>query len=146
MSVCTVAKLKGHVSELDLIDYLSKKYGWSDARYFTTDDFDEIAEIKERYDDSGRWKVTRGFIGFRDESGDYREIFYCYNNVNFHENLFYYLKYNLADMVKSETTYLSMGRWGNSVDIMTDIVQHFGGWVDDDDCDDNPYHYIEKVN
>lgn len=39
-------------------------------------------------------------------------------------------------------TWLSLGCWGNSVDLMRSIVSRFGGWVDDNDCDDEPYYPV----
>lgn len=32
-------------------------------------------------------------------------------------------------------TYLSLGKWGNSIELMTKIVSKFGGYIDEDDCD-----------
>lgn len=47
-------------------------------------------------------------------------------------------------MVEMETTYLSLGCWGNSVDIMKELVAHFGGgWIDENDCDDKEYYPVE---
>jgi len=37
---------------------------------------------------------------------------------------------------------LSFGLWGNAIEIMKDIVGHFGGYVDENDCDDNGYYPI----
>ena len=46
-------------------------------------------------------------------------------------------------MVEAETTYLSLGFWGNSVEIMKEIIAHFGGgWIDENDCDDKTYYPI----
>lgn len=47
-------------------------------------------------------------------------------------------------MVLSETTYISLGFWGSSVEIIKEIVSYFGGgWVDENDCDDKEYYPIE---
>ena len=47
-------------------------------------------------------------------------------------------------MVESETTYLSLGYWGSSIEIIKEIVAHFGGgWIDENDCDDKEYYPIE---
>ena len=32
-------------------------------------------------------------------------------------------------------TYLSLGKWGNAIELMTKIVSKFGGYIDEDDCD-----------
>lgn len=60
------------------------------------------------------------------------------------ENLTFYSKHGLEDMVKSETTHISLGYWGNAVDIIKSIVAEFGGWIDENDCDDKEYYAIDK--
>lgn len=38
----------------------------------------------------------------------------------------------------------TLGYWGNSIEIIKEIVAHFGGgWVDENDCDDKEYYPIE---
>lgn len=148
MSVDTVAKLHGKVSEYDILSFLIQNID-KDARIrdFATDIFDEPEGVKARYDDSGKWIVKRGFISFKEPSGEQRNLFYMYQNLNFHENLSYYLdsgRKDLVEMVQSETTHLSLGKWGHSVDIMKAIVENFGGWIDESDCDDNLFYYIPR--
>ena len=47
-------------------------------------------------------------------------------------------------MVLAETTYISLSCWGSSVEIVKEIVSHFGGgWVDENDCDDKEYYPVE---
>ena len=45
-------------------------------------------------------------------------------------------------MVKQEKTSLTLGYYGNSVEIMKDLVSQFGGWIDENDCDDQSYYPI----
>lgn len=71
-------------------------------------------------------------------------MFYVYNNLNSYENINFYSEHGLKDMVLSETTYISLGFWGSSVEIVKEIVAYFGGgWVDENDCDDKEYYPIE---
>ena len=58
--------------------------------------------------------------------------------------LTYYIENGLEDLVYSDTTYLSLGYDDEAVEIMNMIVQHFGGWIDENDCDDNLYTYVGK--
>jgi hypothetical protein len=37
-----------------------------------------------------------------------------------------------------------LGCWGDSVEIIKDIVTHFGGWIDENDCDDKEFYPILK--
>lgn len=48
-------------------------------------------------------------------------MFYLYSNVNYYENLDYYKTLGLEDMVKSETTYISLGYDENSCEIIKSI-------------------------
>lgn len=72
-------------------------------------------------------------------------MFYCYNSYNSYENIDYYKDYGLENMVKSETTFISLGKWDSSVEIIKELVSYFGGYIDHDDCDDEEYYYIPSI-
>lgn len=148
MSVDTHARLDGHISPEAIMEVIQKLYGeYGSVQIINrdTDDWEEIPAIMERYDDSGRWRTEKCFILFHTSDHALRQMFYMYLNVNFYENLRYYEQFGLENMVKAETTFLSLGKWGQSIDIMKAVTEQFGGWVDEDDCDDTPYYRIEKV-
>lgn len=48
-------------------------------------------------------------------------------------------------MVKSETTYLSLGKWGSSIEIIKELVTYYGGWINFDDNKDEEYYYISST-
>ena len=48
-------------------------------------------------------------------------------------------------MVKAETTYISLSCWGNSIEIIKKIASHFGGWMDENDCDDEEYYEVSPT-
>lgn len=74
-------------------------------------------------------------------------LFYSYENLNHYENLEFYSKCNLKNMVETETTYLSLGYWGDSVEIIREIVAHFGGgWIDENNYDDKEYIFATKYS
>lgn len=73
-----------------------------------------------------------GFIYFQDGE-DKRQLFYCITKDR--ENLF-----------NDEHVCLSLGYWGNSVNIMVEILNKFGGYVDENDCDDIDEIYIPQNN
>lgn len=53
------------------------------------------------------------------------------------------MKRGLSDMVECESVSLILGYWGNSVEIIQKIIEHFGGgWIDENDCDDVTYYPI----
>lgn len=147
MSCDTILKLKGHVTAEQIVDYIDEYYklfnnSVKEDNYGSLNNYNWV---KEKYDDSNEWKITSGFITFNDGEEN-RTIYYFYQNVNSYENLGYYKKYNLENMAKLETTYVSLGHYGNSVEIMKGIAQEFGGWLDENDCDDIPPYWIDKVD
>lgn len=147
MSVDTHARLDGHIVPEAIVEVLQKlygDYGSIQIAYRKMDDWEEIPQIKERYDNSGRWRNDSCFINFHTPDHELRQMFYMYLNVNFHENLEYYTHFGLEDMVKTETTFLSLGKWGMSIEVLKAVVEHFGGWLDEDDCDDIPFYRINK--
>lgn len=147
MGCDTILRIKGHITVEQIVNYIIEHYkfisnGVKEENYGSLNQYDWV---KEKYDDSNEWKITDGFITFND-GDENRAIFYYYQNVNSYENLEYYNKYNLEDMVKSETTWLNLGLYGNSVEIMKRIAQEFGGWLEENDCDDKPPYWIDKVD
>lgn len=146
MGCDTNLRLKGHVTVEQIVDYIDEHYKFI-SNSIREDSYGSLSEywVKEKYDDSNEWKTTSGFIRFNDGTEN-RNMFYSYQNVNSYENLEYYSKYNLENMVKSETTLLSLGCCGNSVEIMKRIAQEFGGWLDENDCDDILPYWIDKVD
>lgn len=44
----------------------------------------------------------------------------------------------------SKYVYMSLGHWNNSEQIMTNIVKCFGGYIDENDCDDIDAFYIPQ--
>lgn len=148
MGCNTILRLKGHITPEQIVDYIDKHYDFKrkSIREYYAKLLDESA-IKERYDDSNKCKVTMGFIDFHDDNDKWISMNYYYCNVNIYDNLDHCLKFGIEDMAKSETTELTMCCFfDNSVEIMKGIAQEFGGWLDEDDCDDEPPYWIDKVD
>lgn len=53
-------------------------------------------------------------------------------------------KRSLFFLNDSKMVYISLGFWGESVEIIASIVKNFGGWVDENCCDDEDFYYIPK--
>jgi len=53
-------------------------------------------------------------------------------------------EYKGLDFTDDDKNYvwLSLGYRGDSIDIMKKIINHFGGYVDENDCDDEGFYYI----
>lgn len=144
MGVDTKGLLKGRVLPEDVLNFIRQTFDPNAIFHVKLNNYGDDSGyewIKERYDDSGEWKNWNGYIYFHDGVRD-RGMFYSYTNHNSWENLEYYSNFNLKDMVKAETTYLSLDKDDSSIDDIKKIVAHFGGWIDEDDCDDEPYYPI----
>lgn len=146
MGVEVRGKLKGYISPQEVLNFIQQTIDSNAKSYVRIRDCG-IADydwIKERYDTTNKWIITNGYIDFTDKNGESRSLFYCYKNVNSYENLEYYSKYGLEDMVKSETTDIMLDCHGESVNVIKSIVTEFGGWIDENDCDNEEYCPIEK--
>lgn len=107
------------------------------------DKYVSTGDIKEHYsEDKTLWGIAK-WIDFT-YNGKKRTIFYYYSPLNWHENIEYYKSLGLEDMVKSETTSLSLGYDDDAKNIMERIVKAFGGWIDYNDCDDEEFVKFEK--
>lgn len=94
--------------------------------------FDKDAEFDVRYDKNFKEEV--GNIYFKDEENK-RDIFYCITRDKEEGTEFLNGKKHVC---------LVLGAWGRSVEIMTGIVKAFGGYIDENDCDDINAYYISK--
>lgn len=81
-----------------------------------------------------------------------REPYNIYN-INFNDgvvcrNLSIILKTLDNNVVEGITltdgVWLSLGCWGNSVEIIKGIASYFGGCIDENDCDEEPYYWVDK--
>ena len=103
----------------------------------------EKGDIKEFYGkDKTLWSRANWIIF--NYNGRERTMFYYYSPINWYENLEFYEPLGLANMIKSETTTLSLGCNEDAKYILTEITKAFGGWIDYNDCDDEPYVRINN--
>ena len=145
MGTDTKGRLLGNIKAEDVLNFINQKYDINSTMNVDTSNYGSNDEdwIIERYDDSNNWIIVSGFINFQ-HNGVNRRLHYYKSNINSWENLKLYSEYGLEDMIKSETTNISLGCWGDSVEIIKDIVTHFGGWIDENDCDDKEFYPILK--
>lgn len=120
MSVSTHGILSKEITGRQIYDIIIDKY-----------DIEAVFDIKiEEYHNS-----ETGYIFFKDGE-DQRQLFYCITQDE-EEN---------TEFNNKEHVCLILGDWGNSVQIMTNIIKNFGGYIDENDCDDIGYYYIPKDN
>ena len=148
MCVNTVGKIKGYVKPEDVLEFIRERYDEGAEESFKRETDGKIANISWEYrinehsDDDVNEYVVYGSIYFYD-GDDLRSLFYCYGNVNHMDNAEYYREHGLVDMAESESTNIFLKYWGNSVDIIKEIVEHFGGgWIDDNDGDEDPFYRV----
>lgn len=148
MSVDTQGKIKGFVGHEEIANFIKKKWDKNVVDNVEKEIVKPLAEcdweyqVNEHSDDSENWYTISGFINFM-YNDDLRSLFYYYNNINSFTSLERYQRCGLEDMVKAETTSISLGCYGDSVEIIKEIIAHFGGgWLDEDDCDDEEYYPI----
>lgn len=146
MSVDTNGRIKGYVSSAEVLNYIRAKYDKNAKSLVSTENRGPFVDLPfpvEVYDPNETDVIFEsGFIEF-EAYGNSRSLFYMHYNYNCHENLKYYFELGLEDMVNAHTTHISLGCYGQSDEIITNIVSHFGGgWVDENDCDDKPFHRV----
>ena len=104
--------------------------------------------IKESYDTNAKMKLEYGkeeLTKYEDASGF---IEFTYKEV--HQSIYVIVgsvkdnnNNNENEVITSEKyTWLSMYSTENNVEIMKTIINHFGGWIDENDCDDIGYYYV----
>lgn len=150
MGIDTYGKIKGYVSPEQIVHVIKDRFNvetvTSNITTYSYDKFANLDFTSNTCIDGEYWKEGR--IEF-EISGEKRNLFYYYSSINDYENLSYYEERfpdrpYLKEMVKSESTNIILGYWGSSVEIVETIVSAFGGWIDDNDCDDIPYREVEK--
>ena len=143
MLVDTIAKLRGRVDIEQVSEFIRQNFDTNvkiiqktmypyDGK-FIKDNQEEITEIYTKAFDR-----ICGYIQFKYNDKPYT-LFYIYCGYKWPENLEYYKSLGLEEMVMSETTSLMTSCTDDAKLFMEAIVKAFGGWIDYDDCDDEPY-------
>lgn len=143
MSVQIKLRLKGHVSVQDLLDFLQEYHPVPHIIHM--DCATPPAEVQWEYKiyHGDKWYMDNGFIELCVPDSGLRNLFYDYSNVNFYENMEYYSRIGLRDMVESEITTLSLGYDKEALGLMKKIASYFGGWIEENDCDDEkPIYFV----
>lgn len=116
-------------------------------------DIEEVANIiknkfKTEYIKIEKEKDNVYNIEGKEFRSEYGRIFFTYKGDN--RILSYYFSTSQSDIkqhdeVNQENIYtqISLGYWGDSEKIITEIVKEYGGYIDKNDCDDIDYEPIE---
>lgn len=145
MGVDTKVNLLGYVKPDDIYQYILQNIDKDAKINVSRKTFGRIEDVNyvyDAYDKTGNINHITGFISFQ-YNGNPRNIFYHYENVNTHENIEYYSSVGLDEMVLSEKTSLILGCNDDAIHIMKEIVSYFGGWLDENDCDEDEYYFVK---
>lgn len=146
MGVDTKGKLKGKVEFEQILQFVIDNFDKNATLFSKINKCGlktEYSFIKESYDENIYYQVKVGHIDFKYKNRN-TSIFLYYSNINNYENLEYHKRNGNEDMVKSETTFISLGCDDIAQEIIFKIVSHFGGWYDENDCDEFDYVYLDK--
>ena len=137
----TYVNLNGKISPETVANVINEKFGENTVSYVQEYDYGKIPTyigIEGTYDNSNHWKSKNGFIELVDNEN---AVFYSYSNLKDYQKALTHPE--LADMITTETTYLSMGDTEQAKKMLTEIAEEFGGWLGSDN-EENQYEYIEK--
>ena len=112
--------------------YVSDKVSATDIFNVIVSKFDKDAIFEIHEDRDGMGEIGRIHFKFKEED---RSLFYCLGEVTNERKL---------EFENGKYAFLSLSYWGESVQIMTEIVKCFGGYLDENDCDDKKEFYISQ--
>ena len=155
MSAETYGKIKGYVKHEDIVEYIRTHYDSKAFAEYTGGCFGKHKDtalseyitrggvINDHSEDNEFAYNISGFIHFISR-GEKRQLFYNYRNFRFPVDDYEPKCEAEREAFGCETTTISLGFWGDSVEIVKNIVTGFGGgWIDENDSDNKPFHYIE---
>jgi hypothetical protein len=147
MGCDTHGKLKGYIKPEEVLNFIRQKWDQNARNCVEVRHYGNLNDLKFSFkktnENDTEWLVESGFITFKVGDED-RMLHYSHDNIITFDNLQYYSNVGLEEIVLNDTTSLSLGLWGSSIEIMKEIVAQFGGWVDENDCDDEEYYPISK--
>ena len=151
MSQETVGNIRGFVPYEYIVNYIknnidsSVTYKISRTKYCKIKDCDWHYKINEHSEDDEYYYTDSGFIFFKYNNLD-TQLFYYYSNLCTYENLDYYKQYNLGQMVETETTQIRMLHDVDNIKLIKNIIIFFSdGWIDENDCDDEVFYFINAT-
>ena len=149
MGVDTKSKFIGKLNVTELFEFIKNEIDANavndvevKSRFMESEYRNDIIFLGET---DGVETTTSGFIRL-EYNGESRSLHY------FHEDTVWMNKGVFKENIKhgtpefnGETTTLSLGYNENAVYIMKKIVEHFGGYIDEYDCDDEWFYKVEKA-
>jgi hypothetical protein len=145
MGACTRALLKGKINPEEIANFILHYYNLELNQVKTCDIFmdtikikEELKPIKQYGDLTDFWKTDCTHIVFINpfNKETHRSLFWCYSNCVFEGE-------DSDIKSQNETTYISLSYDPEAIAIIKAITTHFGGWMDENDCDG--IGYVEVI-
>lgn len=145
MGVCTRALLKGKINPEEIANFILHYYNLELNQVKTCDLFTNSIKIEnglkplKLYGEfTDLWNTDTTHIVFINpfNKKTHRSLFWYYSNCVFEGEDSYITSQN-------ETTYISLSYDPEAIAIIKAITSHFGGWMDENDCDG--IGYVEVI-
>lgn len=146
MGVDTIVKIPGKIESNKIFDFIKEHFDKNavnevQVKVHSQELFDDFKELD--YVILGTELIFEsGFIYFQYKE-EQRSLFYFYGNYFGFDA--YTFKNNLdanTRELNGDNTSLSLGATGYAVEILTKIAKEFGGYIDEDDCDDKWFYKV----
>lgn len=117
---------------IDTNGFLNKEITGKDIFNVVTQKFDKNAKYHISIDSYDNSEMGNIVFKYKEEN---RKLFYCITAD----------KEEGTKFINDEKhVCLKLGKWGTSINIMVEVIKCFGGYIDEDDCDEIPAYYIPK--
>ena len=152
MGECTRALLKGKINPEEIANFILNYYNLkpNEIRIFNlfTNSIkieDKLKPIKQYGKNTGFWDTDTTHIVFvnpfrkpvpKNSTPTHRSLFWYYSNCVFEGEA------STTIASQYETTYISLSHDKEAIEIIKAITAHFGGWMDENDCDDISYREV----
>lgn len=135
MSIVTRAKILGFVTPKRIAEFVSEKFNYkvdySNVRTHSEGPKSNY-DFKKEYDSHKEVITGAGAISIELDT-TFVTLFYSTKNINTYENLEYYERRGLGDMVRARTTSLFSNYDERISEIIFAIINEFGGWYVEND-------------
>ena len=154
MGVCTRALLKGKINPEEIANFILNYYNLEPNEIRVGDIFADSVNLKEtnlnpvkQYGEkTDFWNTDCTHIVFvnpfinsapKNTTSTHRSLFWYYTNSVFKGDD------DTEIALQNETTYISLGYDNDAIEIIKTITAHFGGWMDENNCDDVGYIEVD---
>lgn len=146
MGIDTIVKIPGKVESSKIFDFIKEHF--DENAINNVEVKVQSQELLDGFVESGNIILgtelifESGFIHFQHKE-EKRSLFFFYGN--YYMPAPYAIKKNLDNNTRElngDNTELTLGASGYAVEILTKIAKEFGGYIDENDCDDKWFYKV----